>query len=74
MGMFVSATTDPETGKQLDYCDLVSDARYNMVWEKAFTKELDQLAQGRKSTYGCIVCDYQAAEGGSELFVTNCRQ
>eukprot|EP00957_Ditylum_brightwellii_P132800 10126056-Ditylum_brightwellii.AAC.1 len=44
-GMFVSTITDPETGKQLEYCDLVSDARYKAVWEKAFTKELNQLAQ-----------------------------
>eukprot|EP00957_Ditylum_brightwellii_P124671 9502284-Ditylum_brightwellii.AAC.1 len=46
-GMFVGAITDPETGKQLGYHDLVSDARYKVVWEKVFTKELEQLAQGK---------------------------
>eukprot|EP00957_Ditylum_brightwellii_P210155 15364621-Ditylum_brightwellii.AAC.2 len=45
--MFVSAITDPETGKQLEYQDLVQDIQYKAVWEKALTKELDQLAQGQ---------------------------
>eukprot|EP00957_Ditylum_brightwellii_P081292 6183973-Ditylum_brightwellii.AAC.1 len=46
-GMFVGAITDPETGKQLEYRHLVSDKQYKAVWEKAFTKEFDQLAQGK---------------------------
>eukprot|EP00957_Ditylum_brightwellii_P061190 4643231-Ditylum_brightwellii.AAC.1 len=45
--MFVGAITNPETGKQLEYQDLVQDAGYKEVWEKAFTKELNQLAQGQ---------------------------
>eukprot|EP00957_Ditylum_brightwellii_P036317 2750528-Ditylum_brightwellii.AAC.1 len=46
-GMFVGAITAPETGKQLEYGHLVKDKRYMAVWEEAFTKELDQLAQGK---------------------------
>eukprot|EP00957_Ditylum_brightwellii_P069291 5260180-Ditylum_brightwellii.AAC.1 len=44
--MFVGTITDPKTGKQLDYQDLVQDTQYKAVWEKVFTKELDQLTQG----------------------------
>eukprot|EP00957_Ditylum_brightwellii_P088585 6747557-Ditylum_brightwellii.AAC.1 len=46
--MSVGAITDLKTGKQLEYRDLVRDTRYKAVWEKAFTKELNQLAQGQR--------------------------
>eukprot|EP00957_Ditylum_brightwellii_P053680 4067354-Ditylum_brightwellii.AAC.1 len=45
--MFVDAITDPKTGKQLEYRHLVMDEQYKAVWEKAFTKELDQQTQGK---------------------------
>eukprot|EP00957_Ditylum_brightwellii_P178105 13565758-Ditylum_brightwellii.AAC.1 len=44
-GIFVGAITDPVTGKQLEYQDLVRNTRCKAVWEKAFTKKLNQLAQ-----------------------------
>eukprot|EP00957_Ditylum_brightwellii_P148590 11313309-Ditylum_brightwellii.AAC.1 len=46
-GMFVGSIIDPETGCQLQYKDLIQKKQYCDVWIKAFTKELDQLAQGK---------------------------
>eukprot|EP00957_Ditylum_brightwellii_P181539 13828072-Ditylum_brightwellii.AAC.1 len=46
-GMFAGSIIDPETGRQLKYKDLIRQEKYCDVWRKAFTKELDRLAQGK---------------------------
>eukprot|EP00957_Ditylum_brightwellii_P020715 1561649-Ditylum_brightwellii.AAC.1 len=46
-GMFAGAIIDPETGHQLQYKDFIQEEKYWDVWIKAFTKELNQLAQGK---------------------------
>jgi hypothetical protein len=46
-GLFAGAVVDPDTGKQMEYRDLIKHDKYREVWEQSFTKELDQLAQGK---------------------------
>eukprot|EP00957_Ditylum_brightwellii_P197889 15075220-Ditylum_brightwellii.AAC.1 len=46
-GMFAGAIIDPKTGRKLQYKDLIQKEKYQDAWIKAFTKELDQLAQGK---------------------------
>eukprot|EP00957_Ditylum_brightwellii_P122090 9310968-Ditylum_brightwellii.AAC.1 len=45
--IFARAVIDPKSDKQLEYKDLISDEKCREVWMKSFTKELDQLAQGK---------------------------
>eukprot|EP00957_Ditylum_brightwellii_P183661 13989633-Ditylum_brightwellii.AAC.1 len=45
--IFAGAVIDPDTGKMLEYRDLIRHEKYKEVWIRAFTKELDQLAQGK---------------------------
>jgi hypothetical protein len=51
-GLFAGAIVDPETGKQLEYRDLIKNAKYEKTWIQAFIKELDQLAQGKCGVKG----------------------
>eukprot|EP00957_Ditylum_brightwellii_P168128 12799035-Ditylum_brightwellii.AAC.1 len=44
--MFVGAVVDDDTGKALEYQDLIHREKHRKTWTKAFVKELDQLAQG----------------------------
>eukprot|EP00957_Ditylum_brightwellii_P096753 7368645-Ditylum_brightwellii.AAC.1 len=46
-GRFVDSIINPDTGCQLQYKDLIQKNQYRNVWKKAFTKEVDQLAQGK---------------------------
>eukprot|EP00957_Ditylum_brightwellii_P027738 2096812-Ditylum_brightwellii.AAC.1 len=46
-GMFAGSIVDPETECKLQCKDLIQHKKYCNVWIKAFTKELDQLAQGK---------------------------
>lgn len=46
-GESVNAILDETTGKTLEYRQLRKMKKYKNVWEKSFTKELDQLAQGK---------------------------
>eukprot|EP00957_Ditylum_brightwellii_P207236 15352093-Ditylum_brightwellii.AAC.1 len=46
-GMFAGSIIDPETSHQLQYKDSIQQDKYCNVWIKAFTKKLDQLAQGK---------------------------
>eukprot|EP00957_Ditylum_brightwellii_P193239 14713758-Ditylum_brightwellii.AAC.1 len=46
-GMFIGSIIDPETGCQLQYEYLIQQKKCRDVWIKAFTKELDQLSQGK---------------------------
>lgn len=38
---------DEATGKSLEYRHLIKMEKHKSVWEKSFTKELDQFAQGK---------------------------
>ena len=49
---FAGAILDPNTGKQLEYRDLIKHAAYQTTWTKSFTKEVAQLAQGLKDIQG----------------------
>ena len=49
---FAGAILDPDTGKQLEYRDLIKHNAYQTTWTKSFTKELAQLAQGLKNIQG----------------------
>ena len=42
-----NAILDETTGKSLEYRNLIKLEKYKTVWENSFTKELDQLAQGK---------------------------
>ena len=46
-GGHINAILDETTGKTLEYKQLRQMKKYKSVWEKSFTKELDQLAQGK---------------------------
>eukprot|EP00957_Ditylum_brightwellii_P175130 13333897-Ditylum_brightwellii.AAC.1 len=46
VGRFAGAVVDNETGKALEYQDLIHHIKYKETWSKAFVKELDQLVQG----------------------------
>eukprot|EP00957_Ditylum_brightwellii_P035239 2672501-Ditylum_brightwellii.AAC.1 len=46
IGMFAGAVVDDDTGKALEYQDLIHHEKYRKTWTNAFVKELDQLAQG----------------------------
>eukprot|EP00957_Ditylum_brightwellii_P105297 8027043-Ditylum_brightwellii.AAC.1 len=41
------AVIDEETGKAMEYHDLITSEKYRAVWIKAMVKELDQLTQGK---------------------------
>eukprot|EP00957_Ditylum_brightwellii_P205938 15346074-Ditylum_brightwellii.AAC.1 len=45
--MFTGAVVDEETGKAMEYRNLINSEKYRAVWSKAMVKELDQLAQGK---------------------------
>eukprot|EP00957_Ditylum_brightwellii_P123553 9420234-Ditylum_brightwellii.AAC.1 len=45
IGMFAGAVVDDDTGKALEYQDLIDHEKYRKTWTKVFVKELDQLAQ-----------------------------
>ena len=40
------AVTDPDTGKQLEYRDLITQAKTKPTWSKSFASELGRLTQG----------------------------
>lgn len=52
VGMFAGAVLDPDTGKSLEYRDLIKVEKYREVWMKSFAKELDRLAQGKLGNDG----------------------
>eukprot|EP00957_Ditylum_brightwellii_P102392 7805245-Ditylum_brightwellii.AAC.1 len=43
-----NAIVDKETGRALEYRDLIKDPKYREDWKHSFSNELGQLAQGRK--------------------------
>eukprot|EP00957_Ditylum_brightwellii_P092063 7009034-Ditylum_brightwellii.AAC.1 len=45
--MFAGAVVDEETGKAMEYRNLINSEKYHAMLSKAMVKELDQLAQGK---------------------------
>eukprot|EP00957_Ditylum_brightwellii_P173216 13186402-Ditylum_brightwellii.AAC.1 len=45
--IFANPVIDSKSSKQLEYKDLINNKIYKKVLLKSFTKELDQLAQGK---------------------------
>eukprot|EP00957_Ditylum_brightwellii_P112989 8615853-Ditylum_brightwellii.AAC.1 len=71
-GMFAGAVIDPDTGKMLKYRDLTKHKKYKEVWIRAFTKELDQLAQGKCGYNGTntifFVKKYNVPKGRKSIY------
>ena len=42
-----NAIIDNDTGEALEYQNLINREEYHEVWTDSFSKELDQMAQGR---------------------------
>eukprot|EP00957_Ditylum_brightwellii_P001500 116824-Ditylum_brightwellii.AAC.1 len=66
VSVFAGAILDTDTGKALEYQDLIKIKKYRDVRKWSFTKELDQLAQGKCSHKGtntvkCIACSAMPA-------------
>ena len=49
---YAYAIVDPESGKELEYRDLIKLEKYKDVWSASFTRELHQLAQGTEEING----------------------
>jgi hypothetical protein len=45
---FANAVMDDETGDMLEYRQLIKRPKFRETWSKAFSKEIDRLAQGQK--------------------------
>ena len=49
---FAGAVADPDTGKQLEYRDLIAQAETKPTWSKSFANEIGRLAQGIRNIKG----------------------
>ena len=49
---YAYAIVDPESGKELEYRDLIKSEKYKDVWSASFARELHQLAQGTNEING----------------------
>ena len=49
---YAYAIVDPDSGKELEYRDLIKLEKYKDVWSASFARELHQLAQGTNEING----------------------
>ena len=50
--LFAGAIIDSDTGKSLEYRDLIKHDKYRDIWEKSYANELGRLAQGIRDIPG----------------------